>query len=231
MENNTLIHAATASIERSKCFYERLKFEVVSETEPFIVSDGKAFIEINPARSARNGIKVYGADISKIKANLDGISAVIKTEEGLLASDPNGVRVYLSAEPVKFDLTPKANSVGLVGHFEGLSIEAHDFLATVRFWEAIGFKQTKGDVAHGFVEVSNGSALGISIMKSLMCPHLFVNPSLTFFNGGKNLTTIGLLREEGIRFFEEITVFNDDNVVDNVSLLDPGCLGFFIFND
>ena len=63
------------------------------------------------------------------------------------------------------------------------------------------------------------------------CPHLFFNPSLTYFNGGQNLPVIKAIREAGIPIAEEITHFNEEGVVDNVVLRDPGGLGMFIFND
>ena len=57
------------------------------------------------------------------------------------------------------------------------------------------------------------------------------NPSLTYFNGGKNLPVIAAIREAGIPITEEITHFNEDGIVDNVILRDPGGYGFYIFND
>ena len=57
------------------------------------------------------------------------------------------------------------------------------------------------------------------------------NPSLTYFNGGKNLPVNAAIREAGIPITEEITHFNEDGIVDNVILRDPGGYGFYIFND
>ena len=39
------------------------------------------------------------------------------------------------------------------------------------------------------------------------------------------------IRDLKIPITEEITVFNDQGVVDNIIIRDPGGLGFFIFND
>ncbi len=88
-----------------------------------------------------------------------------------------------------------------------------------------------GSIAQGWVAFENGTSVGISIMKPMVCPHLFFNPGLTFFNGGKNLPIIQKIKTVGIPIAEEITVFNKEGIVDNVILCDPGGLGFFIFND
>ena len=69
-------------------------------------------------------------------------------------------------------------------------------------------------------------------MNPLMCPHLFFNPSLTYFNGKENNPkVIKRLRELKITITEEITHFNDKGIADNVIICDPGGYGFFIFND
>ncbi len=231
MQISTVIHAATGNFKKSKCFYERLEFEVLSQESPFIVSDGKAIVEVNPENFARNGVKLYGADLGKLKESLKGITAITEYEDGILASDPNGVKVYATNESLDLDFEPKEKSFGMTGNFAGLSIEAVDTRATADFWMALGFKHMQGDVEKGFAVYSNDSTVGISIMGANMCPHLFFNPGLTYFNAGKNLTVIGKLREAEIRFTEEITVFNDDGVADNAIINDPGGLGFFIFND
>ena len=43
----------------------------------------------------------------------------------------------------------------------------------------------------------------------MMCPHLFFNPSLTYFNGKEgNPKVITAVRDAGIPITEEITHFN-----------------------
>ncbi|MFK8104239.1 MAG: hypothetical protein AB8G15_17055 [Saprospiraceae bacterium] len=68
-------------------------------------------------------------------------------------------------------------------------------------------------------------------MKAFACPHLFFNPSLSYFNGKENLAIITELRARKIPLTEEITFFNPEGIVDNVIVRDPGGLGFFVFSD
>ena len=204
---------------------------MISEEAPIVFTDGKALIEINPDRYARAGIKMYSDDWSEFFSDLDDKETVLETKEGFLLSDPNGVRVYLANGNLELDYELKSESFGLIGNYNGLSIEAHDFERTIKFWENAGFSHKDGDLEHGWGVFSNGSNVDISIMKPLMCPHLFFNPGINYFNAGKNLTTIGKLREAGIGITEEITHFNTDGVVDNVIVRDPGGYGFFVFND
>ncbi|MCB1022859.1 MAG: hypothetical protein KDB79_00615 [Acidobacteria bacterium] len=231
MKRKTTVHTPTSSLEESKDFYRRLKFEMLSEEDPTMFTDGKALIEIDPDRFARAGIKIYSEDLAGKAGELKEHQEIIDIENGFLLSDPNGVKVYLINEWLEIDHQPKEKSFGLTGNFAGLSIEAHDINKTADFWTALGFSHKDGDLDQGWATFSDGEGFDISLMKSLMCPHLFFNPGMTYFNGGKNLTNIGLLREAGIPITEEITVFSSDNVADNVIIRDPGGLGFFIFND
>jgi hypothetical protein len=69
-------------------------------------------------------------------------------------------------------------------------------------------------------------------MKPFSCPHLFFNPSLTFFNGKENNPkVIQKIRDLNIPITQEITAFNEEGLVDNIIIRDPGGLGFFVFND
>ncbi len=231
MTKQNVIHTPTNSMDESKDFYQRLKFEMLRENDPTIFTDGKALVEIDPDRYARAGLKVYSDDFSDEVSKLKEITAVLEIEDGFIAGDPNGVRLYLSNKPFEINYELKEESFGLTGNYAGLSIEAHDIDRTVKFWEAAGFLHEEGEISQGYASYSNGTSIGVVLMKPLICPHLFFNPGMTYFNGGKNLTIIGKLREAGIPIAEEITHFNKEGVVDNVIIRDPGGLGFFVFND
>ena len=231
MKKQTVVHTPTSDLTKSIDFYKRLEFELISEKDPTVFTDGKALVEINPDRHARPGIKIYAEDWSSEVSSMKEAGKAIETEKGFILSDPNGVWVYLENGDSGFSYEAKTESFGLTGNYAGLSIEAHDIDKTAQFWEAIGFKHSSGDLAQGWAVYSNDSGMDISLMKPLMCPHLFFNPGMTYFNGGKNLTNIGKMREAGIEFAEDITHFNTDGVVDNVIIRDPGGYGFFIFND
>ncbi|NNE98890.1 MAG: hypothetical protein HKN25_07705 [Pyrinomonadaceae bacterium] len=231
MKKQTVVHTPTKDLGESIDFYKRLEFEMLSEKDPTVFTDGKALVEINPIRHARAGIKMYAEDWSENLPSPDEVGKILETDDGYLLCDPNGVRVYLANGAFEVDYQAKPESFGLTGNYAGLSIEAHDIDKTAKFWAALGFVHKDGDLAQGWASYSNGSGMDISLMKPLMCPHLFFNPGLTYFNSGKNLTNIGKLREAGIEFAEEITQFNTDGVADNVIIRDPGGYGFFIFND
>lgn len=231
MKRKTAVHTPTSNLDESKDFYSRLRFELLSEDDPTMFTDGKALVEINPDRFARTGIKIYSEDLAASVSELGDDLEVIEIGDGFLLSDPNGVWVYVIDEWLEVDHQVKEKSFGLPGNFVGLSIEGHDIHKTAEFWSALGFRKKEGDLDQGWATFSDDEGFDISLMKPLMCPHLFFNPGMTYFNGGKNLTNIGLLREAGIPITEEITIFSSDNVADNVIIRDPGGLGFFIFND
>ena len=226
-----VIQTCTGDLQASKNYYQKLNFKLLSESEPTLFTDGKMLLEINPDNFARTGLKLYQTDWSKMIPLLKEITTVIPLDGGNLVSDPNGVKVYLMDGEMPSKPELKGESTAIPGNFAGLSIEAVDVAKTVEFWGILGYKKTMGSIEQGWIAFENGTSIGVSIMKPMVCPHLFFNPGLTFFNGGKNLPVIQKIKEAGIPIAEEITVFNKEGIVDNVIICDPGGLGFFIFND
>ena len=102
---------------------------------------------------------------------------------------------------------------------------------SIKIWEILGFEKNNGDEKSGWVNMNHNDEYDLSIMKANVCPHLFFNPSLTYFNGDKNLEIINEIRNSGTPIYEEIRVFNKENKVDNVLLRENGGLAFFVFND
>jgi hypothetical protein len=228
---STIIISPTNSIEKSLDFYQRLNYKILSKENPCLVSDGNFIIEINADRFTRAGIKLFKSDWSSEIAALEKLTTITPTETGYLLSDPNGVWIYLETKELKINQEIEGKSEGLTGNFAGMSIEAADMTKSAEIWQTLGFEKNHGSVEQGWIAYSNGSDIGLSLMRPLMCPHLFFNPSLTFFNGKNNMSLIEKIREAGIPIAEEITHFNKQGIVDNIIIRDPGGYGFFIFND
>lgn len=228
---SAVVQTCTADLAASKVFYQKLGYELLSDSSPTLFTDHKMILEINPQRHARVALKLYQEDWSKVLESLKGNTAILEIEGGHLISDPNGVKVFLMHGELKGDYKLAGESIAIPGNFMGLSIEAVDVQKSIDFWKRLGYKKTMGGIEQGWITFDNGSSIGVSIMKSMICPHLFFNPGLTFFNGGKNLPIIQKIRDAGIPITEEITHFNKEGIVDNVIICDPGGLGFFIFND
>ena len=228
---DTIVQTPTNNIKESLDFYSKLGFKIVSDQSPTLLSDGKALIEINPDRFARAGIKLRNASWKETAGKLEKIIPVIKTESGYLLSDPNGVWVYLeeATHLPDFDLSHILPSV--LGNFAGISLETISIEPSMEIWQLLGFSKSMGSVEQGWLALTNKDSMTVSLMKPLSCPHLFFNPSLTYFNGENNLAIIEKVRQLKIPITEEITYFNDKGIVDNIIIRDPGGYGFFIFND
>lgn len=227
----TLIHTPTGNLNSSLDFYTKLDFEVISDNKTTIVTDGKAIIEINPDRHARAGLKIFKDSWKEEIEKLEKITTVIEIDGGYLISDPNGVKAYLIEGEPAFEYTRKDSSFGKTGNFSGVNFETTDIYRSIKFWAALGFKHIDGSPEKGFVLLMSGDGLAVALMKVLTCPHLFINPSMTYFNGGKNMEIIQRIRAEEISIVEEVTYFNKEGIVDNIIIQDPGGYGFFIFND
>ncbi|WP_113922566.1 hypothetical protein [Cognataquiflexum aquatile] len=224
-----LIQTPTPYLDASIDFYSKLGFKQISEN-PIIFSDGKANIEINPNRYARAGLRFFkdswSVEISKLKA----IAEIHPTKDGHLLADPSGVWIYLVDGKPGFDLKEEELSFSTLGNYMGISLESTDAKKSFEIYQILGFQLAFGSIDSGFFALT-ANGFSISIMKPNSCPHLFFNPSLTFFNGKNNLEVIAKIRSLEIQMAEEITYFNKEGIVDNIIIRDPGGLGFFIFND
>ena len=225
----SIIQTPTPDLKKSLEYYQKLKFEVFNEQSPTLVSDGKAVIEINPERTARAGVKLFANDWQRELASLRREFSVHAIDNGFVVGDPSGVWVYLMCVSGP-EIEQKAESSSITGNLAGLSIETLDIGKSQELWQILGFEPNAGDADKGWVSLTNGE-LTISLMAPLACPHLFFNPSLTYFNGVKNPELIAKVREAGVQIAEEVTIFNEQGEVDNLVLQDPGGLGIFMFND
>ncbi|MCB0759635.1 MAG: hypothetical protein KDC01_14325 [Flavobacteriales bacterium] len=223
------IHTPTPDLAKSIDFYERSGFTRVSKAGPTLFSDGELVIQVNAERTARAGMALYGKPWAEVIPALG--TPVHACPGGHVCADPNGVWTYLmDGDPPA--IGPSADPNTILGECKGLSIETTDMARTLQFWTALGFTISMGTAESGWLVLSAEGCPGVSIMKAMMCPHLFFNPSLTYFNGREgNPVVIENVRKAGIPITEEITHFNKEGKVDNIIIRDPGGLGFFLFND
>ncbi len=225
----THIITPTPNITASIAFYEDLQFSVTPYGNKHLATDGSAIIEIDPSRYTRAGIKIMTNSANELIIELQKITKVLQLENTYCLSDPSGTMIYISEEKtIEIEHQKKSS---LLGNFAGLSLETVDPEKTMEIWNVIGFTKQTGSIDQGWVTLTDAQGLSVSIMKPNTCPHLFFNPSLTYFNGGSNLEIIQKVRLSGIPITEEITYFNDKDIVDNIIIRDPGGYGFFIFND
>jgi hypothetical protein len=227
----SIIHTPTNNLQNSLDFYSKLNYQIISEQNPTFVTDGKVIIEINPDRFARAGLKLFKDSWSNEIKVLEKLASIYNIENGHLVRELNGVWVYLIEGNLDIKFNISENHFGNTGNFSGLSIETTEMAKSAYFWGALGYTKTHGSVEQGWITLSNNDEMVVSLMKPLSCPHLFFNPSMTFFNGKDNLSYIKKIREANIPIAEEITHFNKKGIVDNIIIRDPGGYGFFIFND
>ena len=229
----TVVHTPTPKLSDSVHFYEALGFSCGGTGERPLMSDGQFDVEINADRSARAGLRLtqpsWSAEIQKLR----DVTPVHEVEGGHVLADPSNVWIYLSEGDSKDDAATQRRadlSSCILGSFAGLSLETTDMERSARIWGLLGF-ETDSDLKAAWVSAKNADDFIVTWMAPQNCPHLFFNPSLTFFNSGRNPEIIKEIRTAGVPIAEEITVFNDEGVVDNVIVRDPGGYGMFVFND
>lgn len=228
----TVIQTPTPNLEESRAFYDALGFINFSVQPNEVLSDGKGLIEINPDRFARAGIKLYQDGWGKALIDeLENLTTVTTTKHGYALCDPSGTWLYLINAKHDYDLNLATVSPSVLGNNAGISIETPNMKISSQIWRLVGFTNQQGTPEQGWVSLTNEDNITVSLMKPNTCPHLFFNPSLTFFNGENNLEIIKKVRSLKIPITEEITHFNKEGKVDNIIIRDPGGLGFFLFND
>lgn len=224
------LQTPTPNLEASLDFYRRLDFHEL-EGQSNVFTDGKVYIEINADRYARAGIKIYKEDWSEVVNMLTSMTNVMEISGGYLLSDPTGVWIYLLEKAAPFETISAEIKQSVLGNYAGICLETIDVAKAVSIYEAIGFKLTAGSAEGGYASFSYDDFV-VTIMKPLMCPHMFFNPSMTYFNGKiNNPIIIEKIRELEIPITEEISHFNKEGIVDNIIIRDPGGFGFFIYND
>lgn len=223
-----IIQTPTGNQEESLAFYTKLGFTILSES-PLLVSDGKAIVEINPDRFARAGVKLYAPSWEQEVKALEELTTVVKIDSGYLLNEAGAWIYLIEEEGPEIDLS--AVKKGDLGNYAGMSLEVIDMQKSEAFWTALGLKKTMGDVDQGWLAMMHESGFGVSFMKPNVCPHLFFNPSMTYFNGKENVSIIARVRVLNIPITEEITHFNKEGIVDNIIIRDPGGYGFFLFSD
>ncbi len=229
MTSNALIQTPARKLAACVAFYTSLGFKQLSVGDRTVLSDGRLCIEANPSPFARTGLKLMPAAWNTLLDGLREVATVVDDKDGHVAVDPNGVFVYLSNQAL--ELPEPGEAFGKLGNFAGLSIETADFEASQKFWSALGYEKTQGDISQGWLKLSANNGVDVSLMTLNCCPHLFPQPGLTYFNGGKNPEILPKIKQAGVAFSEEITCFNEEGIVDNAVIHDPGFTGFFIFND
>ena len=118
-----------------------------------------------------------------------------------------------------------------MGNFNGVSLESVDLAASLEFWQKIGFNHVGGSVENGWVMMKNEDDFDLNLMHFGLCPHLFSNPGLNFFNGANNPAIIREIKNRKLPIQQEITHFNPGFPAENIIVQDIGGLTFFIFND
>jgi hypothetical protein len=228
---NSIIHTPTSNLKESLEFYTKLGFVKLPNTNLELVADGKTVIEINPDRYARAGVKLFSESWEKTVEAIEPLVNVLTIENGYLISDPSGAWIYLIESKKELDIDLSALSSSELGNYAGISLETTSINSSYQLWKLLGFNNQQGDIDQGWITITNADGLTVSLMKPLTCPHLFFNPSLTYFNGANNPGIIEKVRSLEIPITEEITHFNKEHIVDNIIIRDPGGYGFFLFND
>jgi len=157
-----LLESPLLEKDKSIAFYTKLGFEISREKDIYIAKESRFIILLNPATTSQPTLHVYGAKETK---SFFG---------------PSGTLIHLNKEKCPYTLGQKQS---ILGNYYGVSLETASLQDSYSLWRKLGFKGTYSPTP-GWIEL-NKAGQHLSIQQSNQCPHLFFNPSLTFFNGQK----------------------------------------------
>lgn len=209
------IRARVTDLDSSLAFYRKLNFEV-SDTQTasgLCVADRGVIIELTTEAKARTSLIWYQE------------MAVLADEKPIL--DPDGNKLIFRNEPAPIF----AKKPSLLGVSSGICLECLDLASSVNFYKELGLNILMGSIEQGWLSLGLEETTLLSLMSWGSCPHLFLNPSICYFNGEKNLSVIEQLRALEVPIKEELKIFNTEGDVDNVIIEAPGNIGVFVFND
>lgn len=225
----TIIQTVTGQTESSLDFYAKLGFEIEKSEVGFWLMDASVTLWLNTSFNARPGSIFIKDDWSPVIPILKDRYCLLQDEKGYKLGDGNGNWIYLYSDQT-LGQVPASDCRSILGNYAGISIECADIENSLSLYELFGFKKSSGSIEQGWISLVQGNTI-VSLMTPGSCPHLFFNPSVTYFNGAENISVIEAVRKSGVPIAQEITHFNKSGIVDNIILSDPGHLGFFIYND
>lgn len=218
-----LINVAAQNRKETRDWYALLGFTLQDfGSERSVASDNQFSVVLDHSNTARIGFII-------LQSNAQDLS-IKRINDRRFTISPMGMFVELVDElPVisRPDISAK------LGKFYGYGIECFDLELSLAFWQKLGFASANiPDDTTAYLPLKKAGSPDLTLYKMGSCPHKFVNPSLTFFNGKDgNAAVLRDLRSLGLSFSEEITVFNDSGIVDNAIISDPTGLHSFLFND
>ncbi len=232
------IHVPVKNLSQSLDFYTKLGYQKVkANDEEAFITDGCIILHLNNRTGVGHGLTFYVEDLEAQiktlkKANLPARLNLHEdaSYKEILVEEPNAVGIRFLAkgeEPVFSDLNLEGALSHCGAHY-GIGIMATEFVAAIDFWEALGYKLSSGNrESKSYVEMTNDT-IPIGIYREGSCPHLFITPSLTYFE--KDMADrIALLKSKSVVFVEEITQFNEKGIVDHAIWAAPDGLHAFLF--
>jgi hypothetical protein len=174
---------------------------IASDDESTLLTDGNLYFDLRRAEKNKTMLSYCVHDVTnavEMAQNLE-IDIVEKSPHHVIVREPNGLLILLAGPDVVSlrDFEKKPSS--LCGTFYEASLETNDVDRSIVWWQNVGFKVT----AHKdtWCTLDDGKIM-IGLYKKGNCPHLFRNPSLTYFEPDMG-ERIAELKKEGIQFLQE----------------------------
>jgi len=192
----------TTNASAAEKFLDILGFRVIESDETStLLTDGNLYFDLRRSKQNTTMVSYCVNDIGnavEMAQNLE-IEIAEMSPHHVIMREPNGLLILLAGPGVislrEFDRNP----MSIAGTLYEVSVETSDMERSIAWWQNVGFKVLTRQQTWCTLDDGN---LKIGLYEKGSCPHLFRNPSITYFEPDM-AERIATLKGRGLTFAQE----------------------------
>lgn len=195
----TLYSTNTAAARQ---FLDMLGFTVMASDDPStLLTDGNLYFDLRRAKKNATMLSYCVNDIAnavEMAHNLE-IDIAEQSPHHAILREPNGLMILLAGPEVVSLNVREIAPPSIAGTLDELSLETDNMERSILWWQNVGFKVLTRQQTWCTLDDGN---IKIGLYDKGICPHVFRNPSLTYFESDM-AERIARLKKRGMTFAQE----------------------------
>lgn len=233
LRHTLVLNIPTGNAAETEAFFGQLNFEKANSTLGTLLTDGKISVRPDEKNQYKAGLLLPSNNLNELVSELknqnmafemqlenEAISAVSVTETNTFSF------TYLPSSIFKTVPKTTEKPLSVCGSLCEISLKTTQFAETVKFWQKLGFGISMGKIEEEkFVTLTHDN-ITLGIYNPAVCPHVFNNPALTYFELN-SAEIIANLKTKGVTFRQEFP--DKEGQVKEAILESPEGVHIFIF--
>lgn len=228
-----LLHLPVQNLKTNREFYEKIGFESQQINNGLVVNDGKISILLTEKDQLPAGIIYSSENLQETYRKLQSKNffpqkiSLKNQQQAISITDPTGFSlIYVTPEFTETLPETTKNLITPCGKLYEISLKTGQFAETVAFWQQAGFSLQMGKPEEEKFVMLSDAMYTIGIYNPAVCPHVFNNHALTYFELDM-AARIQELKSKGITFRQELP--NPEGIVEEAILESPEGQHLFLF--